>query len=168
MLFFASFAVGVGNDEHAVAPVRGANGGSRDAIPFRVIPARGQVPEYPVQSPRKEGWNVFHDDDARSNHANDPGVFAPQAGPLSVDTRPGTGDADILAGEPPADDINAPPVGVGWGEGSNVIVPPHVGPVLRQHLLTERVDLHLPLAPHPRALEPQVEPTDAREQGAES
>jgi hypothetical protein len=67
-----SHAVGVGNsgDEHAVAAVRGAKGGSRKAIPLRVIPARGQPSENFAEQfsslESKESCDVLHDDIAGS------------------------------------------------------------------------------------------------------
>jgi hypothetical protein len=156
VLFFESFAVGVGNDKHAVAAVSGANGGSRDAIPFRVIPARGQVPENSTHPPTKQSWNVLHDDVSGPNHANDPGVFAPQAGPCSVDSFSPSGDADVLAGEAAADAVNPPLVGFGRRERFDIIVSRHVGPVLRQHAPTVGVNLHLPLAHQPGTLEAEI------------
>ena len=47
-------ALGVGNEPDPVAAVRGADGGSRYAVPLRVVPARGQVCEYNVESSSKE------------------------------------------------------------------------------------------------------------------
>ena len=44
-LFDASCVVGVGHKPDAVAAVRGADGARWYAIPFRVIPERGQVPK---------------------------------------------------------------------------------------------------------------------------
>ena len=50
-LTFPSFgrvglAFGVGHDEYSVAAVRGANGSRWDTIPFCIVPALGQLPEY--------------------------------------------------------------------------------------------------------------------------
>lgn len=53
-------------------------------------------------------------------------------------------------------------------EGLDIIVPPNARPVLRQHPPAELFFLHLPLAGHAGPLEPEVEATDAGEQGAES
>jgi hypothetical protein len=65
---FESPAVGVGvrNKPEPVPPVRGAEGGSRYAVPLRVIPARGQVPDNSAKSSSKESCDVFHDDVAGS------------------------------------------------------------------------------------------------------
>ncbi len=74
---FVLLASGVGNNPRAVTDVRGTNGGCRYAIPPRIVPARGQVPENDVEaSPEKRG-DIFHDDEAGSKLANETGVLAP-------------------------------------------------------------------------------------------
>jgi hypothetical protein len=50
------------DNENAVAQVRGANGTSWYAIPFRVIPARGQITDDVSESGSKEAWDVFQHD----------------------------------------------------------------------------------------------------------
>jgi hypothetical protein len=72
-----SVAVGVGNNPYAVALMRGANGGSRYAMPFRIKPERGQVSENSLKSPSKQRCDVLHDDVAGSKLANNSGVLAP-------------------------------------------------------------------------------------------
>jgi hypothetical protein len=57
----ASLARGVGHDEDPITEVRGADGGSWYAIPFRVIPDRGQVSEYVSHSSNKETRDVLQD-----------------------------------------------------------------------------------------------------------
>jgi hypothetical protein len=42
--------------------MRGADVGRSEAVPFRVIPARGQVSEYVSHPSSKEPWDVLHDD----------------------------------------------------------------------------------------------------------
>ena len=54
-------AVGVGHHEDPPAEMRRTDGGSRNALPFRVIPERGQVPENVPHSSNKETWDVLHD-----------------------------------------------------------------------------------------------------------
>ena len=71
------FVVGVANNPEAIPPVRGANGGSWDAMPFRIVPERGQVSENVSKPPKKECCDVFHDDEAGSYLANKSGVIAP-------------------------------------------------------------------------------------------
>ena len=70
--------------------------------------------------------------------------------------------ADVLAGEPAAEEIDGLEI-VGTN-GSDILVTPHIGPVLRQHRTTEWVDFYLPLARHPGTLEPEIESADAGEQ----
>ena len=55
----------------------GTNGGSRYAVPFRVIPERGQVSENSAHTSNKQVCDVLHDDVAGSNLANNSGVLAP-------------------------------------------------------------------------------------------
>jgi hypothetical protein len=64
-----SFFPTVGNNEHPVSSVRGTDGGRRNAIPFRVIPDRGQVSENSSHPPCKQRCHVLQDPDARSSHA---------------------------------------------------------------------------------------------------
>jgi hypothetical protein len=57
---------GVGHDEDPITEVRGTNGRRRYAVPLRIVPALGQVPEdssepSPIAS-RKESWHVLHED----------------------------------------------------------------------------------------------------------
>lgn len=54
-----SLAVGVGHDEDAIAPVRGADGGCRYAVPLRVVPALGQASEYSSEAQGKVAWDVL-------------------------------------------------------------------------------------------------------------
>ena len=52
-------AVGVGNDVNPVTSVRGADGCRWDAIPFRIKPALGQVPENSSEPQGKVPWDVL-------------------------------------------------------------------------------------------------------------
>jgi hypothetical protein len=58
--------VGVGHDPDPVAAVRGTDGSRWDAVPLRVIPARGQVAENVAHSSNKEPWDVLHEHPAGS------------------------------------------------------------------------------------------------------
>ncbi len=90
--------------------------------PFRRVPHLGKVPEYSVKPPRSEHWRVLHEREPGLYLANDPGHFGPQSAPLSIEAVTLSGDADVLAGEPSANDVN---VSSPWPalEGSDVI--PH-------------------------------------------
>jgi hypothetical protein len=79
-LFVLSLAlshVGVGHNPYPVAFMRCTNGASWYAVPFRVIPERGQVPKNSLKPPVNESCDVFHDDEAWSYFANNSGVFRP-------------------------------------------------------------------------------------------
>src|SRR5690606_17891347 len=101
-----SLAMRVRNDEDSITEVIGANGCRRNAIPFRIIPARGQVSEYDVQPSRKQRCDVFHEHVSGSKLANDPGKFSPQAGTFAFNSGSLSCIANVLAGEASADEIN--------------------------------------------------------------
>jgi hypothetical protein len=65
--------VGVGHDPNPISPVRGTNGASWYAVPFRIVPERGQVSENSSKSPSKQSCDVLHDDVAGSYLANNSG-----------------------------------------------------------------------------------------------
>jgi hypothetical protein len=115
--FLESLAVGVKiiarsvgairDNEKSVAAVRGADRCRGYTIPFRIIPARGQVPENSVESPRTESCNVFHENASRSKVANGIGIATPESRPLAGDASAPAGEADVLARESPADDVRS-------------------------------------------------------------
>ena len=74
---FVLLASGVGNNPQSVASVRGTNGGSRYAMPLRIVPERGHVSENRCKPSTKQRCDVLHDDEARSKLANQSGVLAP-------------------------------------------------------------------------------------------
>jgi hypothetical protein len=74
--------------------------------PDRIIPQRGKVAEYSVKPPRSEHWAVLHEREPGLYLANDPGHFGPQSRSLSVKSVAFSGNADILAGEPSANNVN--------------------------------------------------------------
>jgi hypothetical protein len=49
---------------------------------------------------------------------------------------------------------------------SDIVVAPHIGPVLREHRPTEWIDFNLPLDLKTCALKAQIESTDPREETA--
>jgi hypothetical protein len=71
--------VGVGHKPEPVALVRRANVGRSQHSPPAVIPERGQVTEDSSESPSKQGWAVFHEDEAGSNFAHDARHVCPHA-----------------------------------------------------------------------------------------
>jgi hypothetical protein len=70
-------ASGVGNKPDPVSPVRGANGGSWNTVPPRIVPDRGQVSENLSKPSIKESCDVLHKDEAGSKLANEASVFTP-------------------------------------------------------------------------------------------
>jgi hypothetical protein len=157
-------AVGVpkGNNPHAVPPVRRTNGRSWNNVPFRVIPERGQRPENDVHSSSKESCDVLHDNVSRSNLANDPSKLVPKTGPLACESCSLASNADVLAWESSADEIDAVVV-VRWRERSHVVVLGYVGPVLVEDCGCIRVNLHLPLARHSGPLKSERKATNPSE-----
>jgi len=87
--------------------VNGTNGASWYDIPFRVIPARGQIAENSSKPPSKESCDVFHKEVARSNLANQPSHLEPEAATFSINSSPDAGEADVLTWESTADEIDA-------------------------------------------------------------
>jgi hypothetical protein len=63
---FITAASGVGHDPDAVSPVRGADGGSWDTVPDRIIPERGKVSANGCHPETKQAWDVLHDDETGS------------------------------------------------------------------------------------------------------
>jgi hypothetical protein len=76
---FASNACGVGKNEDPIPDMRGTKGGSRYAVPFSVIPERGQVSKDDSKSSVKERCDVLHEDESRLKKANDTGELVPQS-----------------------------------------------------------------------------------------
>lgn len=80
-----------------------SNIGSRQHSPDRIIPARGQVPKYALQSPVNKHWGILHEDEARSNLANDSGKLPPEARARAGESFSKTRRADVLARETTTD-----------------------------------------------------------------
>lgn len=167
---------GVGNNPDAFPMVGRPELGSSNASPLRIIPQLGQIPE---NSAKPSAWSftwaskqvcdVLQDEELRLYLASKTGDFRPKAGPGSVRNASALScNADILAREASADDINGNSVSlqsVGC-ESSDIVVLPHIGPALRQHAAAERIDLaerHCFKAA--RALKTQVKSADTCEQG---
>jgi len=65
------------------------------------------MPENSDEPPSIEYWNVFNDHVVGQNFANQPSIFPPKAGALPIQTGPVSRDADILAREPPTDEVGS-------------------------------------------------------------
>jgi hypothetical protein len=157
---FVLLASGVGNNPYPVASVRGTNGARRYAMPFRVMPDLGQVPENGSQPSTKQRCHVLQDDVLRSNHANGSNHFPPESRTGSGKSGACTGKGDILAGEASADNV-----GIGILRGGHVADVRRVGEAQRENARGVGVELRnrdrLEAA---RALEPKVEAADPCEQ----
>lgn len=147
-------AAGVGNHEDPVTSVRGANGCRRNAVPLRVIPARGQVSENSLKPPNKERCHVLNKHVPGSNLPNDPGVLSPQSRLFPVNSSAESCCADVLAREPSAEHVTGREV-VG-ADGSHVVEAGDVGPMLREDLGRIRVTLHMKHGCHAGALEAEL------------
>jgi len=156
---------GVSHEKQSLAFVRRAHVGRAKHLPFRIVPARGQVSEDALEAPNSEGCDVLHEHVARSKLANDSGVFAPQSRPSSADADPLSGVRNVDTREPSTDQIDRRQRG--RADLAHVAIPGDGRPVFREHGAAERIDLHLPRAAEAGALEAQVKPADAGEQGAE-
>jgi hypothetical protein len=64
-------ASGVGQNKNPIPDMRGTNGRSRYAMPFRIVPDRGQRPENVSQSSSKQRCDVFQHNESWSHLAND-------------------------------------------------------------------------------------------------
>jgi hypothetical protein len=82
--FDPSLAVGVGQDEDSLPSVGCANVSRAESRPLRIEPERGKVGEDTVEAPAPERRDVLNEDQSRANLGENPGVLAPEAGPLAV------------------------------------------------------------------------------------
>jgi hypothetical protein len=159
-----SIAVAVGHDEDPVTAVRGTNGCRWDAVPFRIVPARGQVSENSAESPASEGGNVLHENVARSNQANDPDKLAPETRLLARETFPLACVRDVLARKAAADELDV-------GELFDfpyVTEPLDLRPVLLEDSSCIIINRNLPNRSEvPCPLEAQLNSSDACEQAAD-
>jgi hypothetical protein len=106
--------------------VRGANGRSRNAVPLRVIPERGQVGDDVLESSTKESCDVLHEDVSGFQYANGAGELGPEPAGI-VGAEPLACIGDWLARESSGQNVNSldgAPV-----DGGDVSVDGESGPV---------------------------------------
>lgn len=128
----------VGDDPNPVPYVWGANSGSWNAVPFRVIPDLGQVSENAVKPPSKESCDVLHNDDSGSYFANKAKVLTPEPRALALKPSALARVRDVLAGKSSANNVN-------WSDifalqFGYVFKLANVRPVFRQHAPAEWVE----------------------------
>lgn len=108
-------------------------------MPFCIKPERGQVAENVSKPSTKQSCDVFHNDKTGFQLANKTGVFTPEPRTFTVKSGAVSCEADILAGEASANNVN-------W---SDIFAPElryvfelaDVRPVFRQHAPAEWVNL---------------------------
>lgn len=128
--------VTVGNNPYSFAGLISAHGRRWYVLPLRIIPAFGQVPEnLPKPSASllsrasKQVCDVLHEDVSRSKLASKSDDFGPQAASVAeLQSCERPGNTKVLAGEPPADDINR--ANVFSFHFSHIFENRHVRPVL--------------------------------------
>jgi len=147
--------------EEAITEVGGADGSSRYAIPFKVVPARGQIGGNSSEAGSKEPWDVLQQHKPGSKYANASEELGPEPS-FVVLSSASSGDTDGLAGEPAANEVDT--LHVLPLDLCHVTQVRYVGPMLRQDFAAERVDLRLPHGLHTGALQPELEATDTGEQ----
>jgi len=141
---------------------RRTNGARWYTVPRRIVPALGQFSENSSHSVSKQPWDVLHDDVGGSYLANDSCELKPEAGLFAIEPSAPSRNADVLAGESAADDIDGGEVSS--SDISHVLVSGSVRPVLCEHGPTVAVLLDLPHdRPQARAFQPELQPADAGE-----
>jgi hypothetical protein len=132
-------------------------------MPLRIKPERGQVAENVSKPPKSECCDVFHNNVEGSNFANNSGVLTPKPGPLAGKPRSTSGHANVLTGEPTADDVHGNSIcsqSLG-GEASHVVIARNVGPALPQDGSAVGLDLAEGDGPHAGPFESETEAADA-------
>jgi hypothetical protein len=158
-------AVGVGsNDKEPSSEVRRSDGGSGDHVPRPHVPEVVKVSEDASEAAPGERGDVFDEDDARADFADEARVLPPEAGPLAFDAGAFAGKADVLAGESAAHDVDGGKI----SSCADVVMAVCLGPVPREHAPAEFIDLDLPNGAGPEhALEGELEAADAGEERAD-
>jgi hypothetical protein len=75
-----------GEDEDALAAVRGSRLGRGETVPLRIEPERGEIMEDDVEAASSEGGDVLDEDVAGLDFVDDAGVLGPEAGAGSADS----------------------------------------------------------------------------------
>jgi hypothetical protein len=121
--------------------VRRSNVEGSNAIPFRVIPFRGQRAEYGSHPPSKERRHVLQQDVGWSNQANGTNNLPEESRTASGKSGAIPGEANVLAGKASGDDVGAHPGDLFSPHGTNVSQNFDIGPVPPQNSTAESVDL---------------------------
>lgn len=162
--FIACEATAVGNNEKPVAKVGGTKGGCWYAIPFRIVPALGQVPENGVESLVSVGDNVFQEDESRSNMANDSCDLRPKM-PWVRFAKMLASFAERLARVACGEEVERPefvPFDIVY-----ILHPWNIGPVFRENTACVLVYFYLSNADPPGPLKAKVKATYSRHEREE-
>jgi hypothetical protein len=161
----ASEAVGVGQDEQAGPWVWGAHLASSEIAGADAVSGGSEVGVNSAESSGPQTGHVLPDHPGGSEGEDD-GVHGRPEPPWIVLSESGPGETGGLAGEAAGDNVNGrawpglPPLDT----GTDVVMAGHLRPVMGQHLLAERVVLHLADHAHPGAFQSEVEAADTGEQ----
>lgn len=135
-------ALGVGHNPNAVPKLSGTSVGSRYAMPFSIIPERGQVSENVSEPSTKQSCDVLHDDELGSYLANESGELRPEPASFASKTLARARQTDVLAREAANDAIRFDSVmSERFGrQSANISVAGDVGPVLGEDAAGELFD----------------------------
>lgn len=115
-------AVGVGSkDPKTFAAMTRADRGRREHLPFRIEPEIGQSPENDVKPASNKNSHVLHEDVGWLRVANDPEHVEPETRARARQASSVASNADVLAREAAADDVDTLSPG-GTVEGSDVVM----------------------------------------------
>jgi hypothetical protein len=139
----------VGQNEHALSSVRGANVARSNRNPFRIEPAFGKFSQYGVSCGKSENWrDVFKKAPLASNLANDSHGCKEESASVTFDESFLLScDRQILAGEAENCSSHAATVEFAW-EGSNVrpdrsLIHGTIRNARRQNRGCRKLDLHI-------------------------
>lgn len=149
-------AVVVGNNPDPISFVRGADGARRYAIPLKIKPALGHVPENGSHPVRKERCHVLHDCVFRSYQAKGSHQFPVESRTLSGNAGAFSSAGDILTGETADNDI-----GVWELSGSDIAEDRDARPVFGENATAKGVDFAESDCSHSDALKAEAEASDA-------
>ena len=155
MLWVRPFTVGEGNNKHALAPVRGAKGGSGKHFPFRIIPERGQIPQDDLHATGEHPPDVFDDCVPGADFPNKSCVVEPQAAARALpDSRMFSSVGDVLTGETAAEHVHGRQFGP--VQRRYILIYGDARPVPGEYRPAKRVDLAKPLMFEARPVKTEV------------
>jgi hypothetical protein len=123
------------NDPHALSLMIGADVVTTHHERPSGVAERLQCAEHPVSASSSQARDVFKSDPTRSQISDEPDSLEEEPGAFAVDSLAArVRGARVLAGRASDDDV-WPPSEIGnkssCGEGSNIVIEPHIGEILR-------------------------------------